>query len=307
MILLPLWPKETLRFPTMSAALLTANILIFLVTWPMQVRQNKNVGQDDLQRMVQKLTAIALDGDSSLKDSEKEILRAEYSVEPVPSPQLLTLLKQIQENPYALSSKSRYEWDLVYPVFDSYARSTKIAPNKITVFKQWGFNPNEDWWPGLLTHEFLHAGITHLLFNLIFLWIAASIVEECAGAHILWIYIVGGMAAAIAQVQVGVPMGSCLVGASGSISALLGFSLAARPHAKVKLLYILIVSLVPRYGVFDSPLWFFLPIWFVTQILESLLVIDKSTMSTAFAAHIGGFIFGCIIGMVWRLFEKQRN
>jgi membrane associated rhomboid family serine protease len=113
------------------------------------------------------------------------------------------------------------------------------------------------------------------------------------------------MAAAFAQVQVGVPMGSSLVGASGAISALLGFNLLARPQVKVKLLYLVFLLVTPRYGVFDCPLWFFLPIWFLTQLFESMMVVDKAVMNTAYAAHLGGFMFGCLLG--WAMASKGKR
>jgi len=305
MFLLPLWPKETLKVPLFTVALLGANLLTFLVAWPLQMHQASNVGQDDFQRTAQKLVDILLDPDSGLNDSDRAFLKGQNDVQPYPSPALTDFLKQTQSNETSLHGKARYDWDLVYPVFESYQRSIAVHPHGTSVFKVWGFNPDQSWFPGIVTHQFLHEGWIHFIFNMIFLWIAASIAEETLGGHLIWVYLTGGIAAALAQVQYGIPSGISLVGASGAISALMGFCLLAKPQAKVKLLYVVFLSLLPKCGVFDCPLWFFLPIWLLTQMFMALMIIDKSAVSTAYAAHIGGFVFGCLVGLAWGAFNHQ--
>jgi len=308
MLLIPLWHKDALKFPVFTTGLLGANLLVFLAAWPMQLHQASTVSQDELQRTSHKLVSVLLDPGSGMSDSNRVFLKGELETQSFPSPRLVEFLKQTQVNLYSLYPKARYEWDLTYPVFESYQRSIEINPEGTTVFKRWGFNPEHSWFPGLITHQFLHEGWMHLLFNLIFLWIAASIAEESLGLHMLWVYLIGGIVAAVSQVEWGgVPPGQSLIGASGAISALMGFCLFAPPQAKVKLLYCLFLSVLPRYGVFDSPLWFFLPIWLFSQLFMALMTAHKTTVNIAYAAHIGGFVFGCLAGLAFRYIKDPQE
>ena len=300
MFLLPLWPKDALRFPTFTVALLAANVVVFSIAWPLQLHQASRVGQDDIQRSASQLTAILLASDSGIADAARDELKRESDAQPFPSRRLLDILKETQAGASTLTPASRYSWDINYPVFESYVRSAENKPLGTTVFKRWGFDPERDWWPGLITHEFLHDGWLHLLFNLLFLWIAGSIAEARLGAHVVWLYLSAGVAGALAQAQYGIPSGQILVGASGAIGGLMGFCLISEPKAKVKLFYLAFFSLIPKYGVFDSPLWFYLPVWLLSQVLLALVHVNSSQAAVANAAHIGGFVFGALVGLVWR-------
>ena len=84
MFLLPLWPKETSRFPVVTTGLMLANLLVFLIAGPLQHQDMRKVGVEDLQNTAQKLTSILLDPDSHISGSvgqhEHRIKRAALSV-----------------------------------------------------------------------------------------------------------------------------------------------------------------------------------------------------------------------------------
>jgi len=299
-ILLPLWPKDAIRFPTFTAVLIAANVLAFLVTWPMQIHQSSRVGQDDLQRAASHLAAVIAAPDSGAADALREEVQQEAAAQPFPSSLLADIFQRVQADASTLQPAARYQWDLTYPIYESYARSAKAKPVGSTPFKRWGFDPQRDWFPGLITHQFLHDGWLHLLFNLLFLWIAASISEARLGAHLLWVYLSGGVAGALTQTHFGIAPGQVLVGASGAIGGLMGFCLVSEPKAKVKLFYLVFLSLVPKVGVFDSPLWFYLPVWLLSEVLLAMVQASTADVAVAHAAHIGGFVFGGIMGLAWR-------
>lgn len=302
MFLIPLWPKETNHFPLFAFVLLGLNILAFLVGWPLQRRQMSNVDQDDISLAAQKLVLVLQEPESGIGEADKSALSEEMAKTPFPSEQMKQLFNRIQHDPNSLSYKARYEWDLVYPVFESYTRTASVKPLKGNFFERWGFKAEGAWMPGLLTHQFLHEGFAHFLFNMLFLFMAAIVAEAVLSWHVVWLYIAGGAAAAFAQVQAGIPSGQILVGASGAISALMGFCLIARPSIQVKLFYFVLLIVIPKYGVFDCPLWFFLPVWLITQFLLAMLA-AHAPAQTAYAAHIGGFVFGALVGVAWRSFE----
>ncbi|MGH6729685.1 MAG: rhomboid family intramembrane serine protease, partial [Sphingomicrobium sp.] len=74
-----------------------------------------------------------------------------------------------------------------------------------------------------LSSTLVHAGLIHLLFNLLLLLWCGSAVERVLGrANLLLIYIVGAYAAAIAQWAVDPLSFTPMIGASGAVSAVIG-------------------------------------------------------------------------------------
>jgi membrane associated rhomboid family serine protease len=150
-------------------------------------------------------------------------------------------------------------------------------------------------WPeGILTGMFLHAGWVHVLGNMLFLWIFGNNVEDVMGrARFLVFYLAAGFAAALAQAWVtlhfsGVDAASIpTVGASGAIAGVLGAYFVLLPHARV-------VTLL--FGFLPVPIsaMFFLGFWFLFQLWQGGFSLTRPDAGggVAFAAHVGGFLFG---------------
>ena len=95
------------------------------------------------------------------------------------------------------------------------------------LFNDWVlFGPavaNGDWWR-LITSAFLHASILHIAFNMYFLWIVGSAVEQALGrGRFLLVYFVSALAGS-AGALVLTPT-KFTVGASGALFGLLGAAL----------------------------------------------------------------------------------
>jgi membrane associated rhomboid family serine protease len=150
-------------------------------------------------------------------------------------------------------------------------------------------------WPeGVLTGMFLHASWVHVLGNMLFLWIFGNNVEDVMGrARFLVFYLAAGFAAALAQAWVtlhfsGVDAASIpTVGASGAIAGVLGAYFVLLPHARV-------VTLL--FGFLPVPIsaMFFLGFWFLFQLWQGGFSLTRPDAGggVAFAAHVGGFLFG---------------
>jgi membrane associated rhomboid family serine protease len=156
------------------------------------------------------------------------------------------------------------------------------------------------WFPGIITYLFLHAGWLHIFFNMLFLWTAGMVLERRIGIGMAALYFAGGAAAAWSQYTWGPPTTQVLVGASGAIAALMGFALLAMPTARITLFYVYF-TLSGRAGTFESPLWFCLPLWILQQIFMLLMPLQGALASIGYAAHVGGFVFGGVIGLGYRL------
>lgn len=146
--------------------------------------------------------------------------------------------------------------------------------------------PDKQPWPSVLTSMFLHGGLGHLLFNMWSLWIFGNNVEEAFGRmRYALLYLVGGVIATLAFVLVNPDSTVPLIGASGAIAAALGAYLVLFPRHRV--LTLLGWILVPL------PAAIFLTVWFFAQF-------GLGGTSTAWEAHVAGFLFGVVVALLFR-------
>jgi membrane associated rhomboid family serine protease len=141
----------------------------------------------------------------------------------------------------------------------------------------------------LFTSMFLHAGIAHLLGNMLFLWIFGDNVEEFFG-HIgyLAFYLFCGIASALVHVSFNLHASVPAVGASGAISGVMGAYILLFPRARI--LTLVLIFLVPL------PAFLILGYWFVLQFAAGVSSFGASaTGGVAWWAHVGGFLTGLSI------------
>jgi membrane associated rhomboid family serine protease len=152
------------------------------------------------------------------------------------------------------------------------------------------------WFAGVLTSMFLHASWVHILGNMLFLWIFGNNVEDVMGRlRFLVFYLAAGFAAALAQTYVTLHWSGTAaasipnVGASGAIAGVLGAYLILLPHARV---LTLLLGFIP----WRLSAGFFLVAWFVFQLWQGdfSLTHPEQGGGVAFAAHVGGFLFGAV-------------
>ncbi len=150
----------------------------------------------------------------------------------------------------------------------------------------------------LVTYQFLHGGWLHLAGNLLFLWVFGPKVEQTLGSG-SWtaLLVVSGVAAALTQAGFDPSSSFVMVGASGSISGILGAYLYLHPCAGIRT--VIPVGLMLR--VVQLPAWVVLVVWFVVQLLYSSLT-EVAQGGVAFRAHIGGFVCGLLLAPVLHYF-----
>jgi membrane associated rhomboid family serine protease len=152
--------------------------------------------------------------------------------------------------------------------------------------------PGNSWYT-LFTSMFLHGGWLHILGNMWFLWLFGNNVEDVMGhGRFLVFYLLGGLAAAAAQVAVAPASAVPMVGASGAISAVMGAYVVLYPRVKVYTIAWLI--LIFRLAV---PAWVMLGYWFVLQLAGAGM---DQVGGVAVWAHIGGFIGGAVLINLFR-------
>lgn len=146
----------------------------------------------------------------------------------------------------------------------------------------------------LLSSMFLHGGFLHILSNMWFLWVFGDNVEDRMGhGRFLLFYLLGGVAAALAQGLSAPGSQVPMIGASGAVSAVLGAYYVLFPRAYVVSLVFLVF---PFFVTF--PAGFYLGYWAFLQLLQGLLGLP----GVAWWAHLGGFLFG---GLLARRFAPR--
>jgi membrane associated rhomboid family serine protease len=301
-LLLPLWPKSTGRVPVLTLTLILINVAATVATWPNETRQSVYVTDSRWREIVNEVTALLRREEGALSAFDLERLNAE-AAKPGPSAEVLdAVVARVNEN--AMSGPGQYRWQELKPVYASYRAARAGGAPHATVMERFGYVPHSRAWYTIVTHQFLHAGFWHLFFNMLFLWVVGATLESSLGVGIPSLYILGGVAAALIQERWTPNAAGPLIGASGAVAALMGFSLIWRPQAKVTLFYIAAPMLMPRFGVFDSPLWFFFPAWLLLQIAFLAVTSRTGSPSVAYAAHVGGFLFGALLASVSRLLVR---
>lgn len=152
----------------------------------------------------------------------------------------------------------------------------------------------------LFTSMFLHGGWFHLISNMVFLWIFGDNVEAALGKVIFPLfYVAGGMAASLSHVIVSPASNLPSLGASGAIGAILGAYIVMFPRSQVRVLMLFgFFAVIRRITAV-----FFLGIWFVMQFFSGVASLGAETAQTggmAVWAHVGGFVFGLLMGLLFR-------
>lgn len=146
-----------------------------------------------------------------------------------------------------------------------------------------------DWFPRiftLLSFQFLHGDFFHLAGNMLYLWIFGNNIEAGLGRlRYAAFYLLGGVLAGITHILVGPASDIPMIGASGSIAAVLGAYLVLYPRSRILIFiwFFFFVRLLP------VPTLLVLGVWFLMQ------VISVGGEGTAWMAHIGGFVAGMVL------------
>ncbi len=165
------------------------------------------------------------------------------------------------------------------------------------LFEDFGFVP--DYFLGgrelhrLITSQFLHVSIFHLLGNMLFLWIFGDNVEDRFGKiAFLLIYLVLGAAGDVAHAFTTAATSVPAIGASGAISGVMGCYFLLFSQSRVRT--------VIGYYIVRIPAAVFLLMWLGLQVMFSLM-----GGPVAYAAHIGGFIAGMIVALAYKSRKRQ--
>jgi len=166
-------------------------------------------------------------------------------------------------------------------IFEQYAGYLYLHPNE-----QY-FQPYQ-----IVSHMFMHGGVTHILFNMFSLYFLGPMVERALGAKkFLIFYLVCGMGSMLLHLAL-VYMGylsprTAVVGASGAIMGVFVAFAVLFPDVKLMLLF-------PPIPIKAK--------YLMMGLVAFDLFSGVSGMNTGIAhfAHLGGAITGFILMVVWK-------
>ena len=151
----------------------------------------------------------------------------------------------------------------------------------------------------IITYAFLHStdNITHLLFNMLGLWMFGAEVERYVGPRrLLACYFASVVTAGLSQLFIPMLFAAPLaptIGASGGVFGLLLAYAFLFPKRKV----------IPLIPPIPMPAWLFATLY---ACIELFLGVTGSLSGVAHFAHLGGMVGSALVIMQWRRAPRQR-
>ncbi|WP_144391334.1 rhomboid family intramembrane serine protease [Pleionea sediminis] len=178
------------------------------------------------------------------------------------------------------------------------SQNLKTKINDIPSYR-FGAYVSESFNISIFTHMFLHSGVEHLFFNLVFLVLFGLGVERLFGrTKWLIIYCVSGaLGAVLFTLLEGKPY-MPLVGASGAISGLMGAYIAYYGTQRIQFL----VWLGFYFNHFKLPALAILGYWILKELFYQLTDLESNV---AYLAHLGGLMTGGFLGFLLKPGKKN--
>ncbi len=279
MIIVPLGHERSIarRWPWVTTVIVLSNVVIFFALLGPDRRAESELRARLIQTLEYYSSHPGLESPPALLElvpEVKSLLQVEPAAEPADEEaqaELDALVQQVEQARARLSA-SRY-----------------------------GYHQGHGAWPGLLTHQFLHAGVLHLLFNMWFLWLVGCNVEDAWGRALFPLfYLSGGAVAGLGHAALAEPSSRMLIGASGAVAAAMGAFLVGYATTKIRFLYFLFIR--PR--TFWAPAYVMLPLWAGLELLWGLA---GGGSGVAHWAHVTGFGFGFAVALAVRLSGLEKR
>jgi membrane associated rhomboid family serine protease len=194
------------------------------------------------------------------------------------------------EQPSEVDQATQAEFDALVADYE-----TKVAQ---VPSHRYGYIPAAPTVLALVTSQFMHASIPHLLFNMWFMWLCACNLEDRWGRLVFVpFYLVAGVVAALVHAHFAPDSMLPLVGASGAVAGAMGAFLVTHGAVHIRFFYTFIW--IPPIGTFTARAWLALLIWVLGELVGAGLM-PAGMGGTAHWAHVGGFAFGLAFAIVLR-------
>lgn len=282
------------RWPVVTLALIVVNVVVFLFTHFGMEAQN-----EAFQRVRLHVALMAA-------------MHPELTVPPAAQPFVDDLREHHQRTWKQLTNLNRP----VIDEFDAHLRmsdtdqhlqdemdvlGTQYMQLEASSLEPYEFVPSHPTPLTYVTANFLHGGWLHLIGNMWFLWLAGFVLEDNWGRILYTIFYFAAGAAAL-YIHALINPGSMVptIGASGAIAGLMGAFLVRFPKMKIRMRWFFGIRSLLRGGYeFSAAAYWLLPLWLLTELFFGSLVGQGD--GVAHWAHVGGFGFGAVIGLLLRV------
>ena len=157
--------------------------------------------------------------------------------------------------------------------------------------------PDKQVWLAVLFSMFFHGSLLHLGGNMLFLWVFGNNIEDHLGTlRYLGFYVLAGIVATGAHILVQPGSTIPMVGASGAVAGVMGAYLVWFPNAPVLTAFFFLIVLFREIAA----KWL-LAFWFISQFFVN------PNAGVAWMAHVGGFVFGALVGVLVRSSRAARR
>ena len=295
LIFFPIGHKDLIvqRLPYVTIVIIILNVLIFMFT---------GFSESKLEKIYMEKLETIIDFYSMHTDIDiDEIIKDENQT-------LSSILQEVKNRYSYLQGKvssSALDKNRLIQLIDEFNQIILSLPSR-----KYGLIPNQPKLFNYFSSMFMHGGFFHLLFNMIFLWIAGCSIEDKWGRPLyLGFYLFSGVVASYAHVVMFPASAIPMVGASGAIAGAMGAFLIRMHKTKIRIFYAIWLFLFYMHsGTFYIPAYVALPFWFLQQVYSALSSTNSNSAGgVAFWAHIGGFIFGVAMALIIKKFNIEEK
>ena len=285
---------EVRRTPWVTWTLIASNVLIFLVLWIAQSGSGLPARFEEQSKAVFDYLSshpyLEIPPELGSRLGEEDLQR---------------LARARQEMAKSRATPPEWEIALRQKELDDMVRAL-LATARESPLTRWGFVPAKPNALHYLTSMFVHAGWAHLAGNMIFLFVTGPFVEDAYG-RILYpiLYLASGVVGDLLHAAHNPESLVPTVGASGAISGIMGAFLVRYLKRRIIFLWMPFFPFPWFSRQFRIPAFFYLPFWFLTQILVSSISTEDSRVASW--AHIGGFVFGVVFALVIGMSGLERK
>ncbi len=295
------------RFPVITVALIVLNVLAFLGTHWSQEDESPRLGDDKVHILL--LAAM----------------HPELKLPPV-GEKLVANAKQQHPDTWKLagdSNRNVYDaWDARIRLEEDPGKLQAEMDNLCADYEQLqstSINSNYAFVPAspkpwaYVTANFLHGGWMHLIGNMWFLWLAGFVLEDAwgRGVYSAFYLIAGAVALQVHAMTNPESMIPCL-GASGAVAGLMGAFLVRFPNLKIEMGWLRLtlwgIASGKMFYRFKAPAYTLLPLWLLLEVFFGTVNGTRGG-GVAHWAHVGGFVFGAVVGVAMKFsgLEQKLN
>lgn len=235
-----------------------------------------------------------------LNDKEyDDSIQKKIAVKSLTDSSLKTVLGQLAFRDHKFLTKKDYLYnDVVGLNWWSSKKEGFIESNNAFSSTVYGFSKAASDLKHLITYQFFHSGVFHLFGNLLLLFLVGSALEARTNGTLLFTsYILSGIAGALLYDVFSAGASIPLVGASGSVSGLIGLYIVLFWKKPTRYFYYLFWPHPRWYGVLNLPAWTLAFFWMIGDFSGVMAGVPGFT-GIAYWAHIGGALCGAAIGII---------